>query len=340
MARISAPVRVSIDLTYICNLRCIHCRTNTGEVPLSILRKMMSVEQIIEVVRELDRMETFEITFTGGEPTIHPQFWDIVEGIGPLDFASLTLITNAVTLTAEAIDRLLAAGIDSIRISLDGTRETFRKVRKKDVFDQVVGNLRLLRGRVSNLKVLTTVMTANLDNIFDLAEFAAVEGLARQDLILVRAHGRGGRNRLTLSERQVMEVEREVLDFQARVHPGILDLNLNAPYLTPDEPGRMVWDVVMFPYLKKDASLAISATGDVTMSRLYSPHPIGNVKFERIDRIWASAQDELAAESEQFDHEQLREIFWNFQEEGRVGSNGPAFSALLDRQIFGEANVV
>jgi MoaA/NifB/PqqE/SkfB family radical SAM enzyme len=338
MPRISAPVRVSIDLTYICDLRCIHCRTNTGEVPFRILKHMMSVDTIIQTVRDLDEMKTFEITFTGGEPTIHPQFWDIVEGIGKLKFASITLITNAATLTTERVDRLAAAGIQSVRVSVDGTRAKFREIRKKDLFERVVQNIGLLRKRIPNLKILTTVMTANFDNVFDLAEFAVEAGFRRQDLILVRAHGRGGRNGLTLSEGQVRETERRTLEFQARIHPDVLDLNLNAPYLSPDPPERMMWDVVMYPYLVKDASLAISATGDVTMSRLYSPKPIGNVKFDRIGRVWETAQDDLATESEQFDIDRLREIFWNFQAD--ESAEATELFPLLDRQIFDGAEVI
>lgn len=338
MSRISAPVRVSIDLTYVCDLRCIHCRTNTGEVPVRILKQMMSVDTIIRTVHDLDAMKTFEITFTGGEPTLHPQFWRIIEDVRGLRFASITLITNAVSLTAEAVDRLAAAGIQSVRVSIDGTRGKFLEIRKKDVFEKVVQNVRLLRKRISNLKILTTVMTTNVDNVFELADLLAAEGFERQDLILIRAHGRGGRNRLTLSEVEVGEVERRTAEYQSRVHPGILDLNLNAPYLSPDLQGRMMWDVVMYPYLAKDASLAISATGDVTMSRLYSPKPIGNVKFDRIGQIWEAAQDDLATESKQFDADCLREIFWNFQDAKPLEE--PQLFALLDRQIFEHAEVV
>lgn len=338
MSKISAPVRVSIDVTYICDLRCIHCRTNTGEIPDRILKQMMSVDTIVETVRDLDAMKTFEITFTGGEPTIHPQFWEIVERVHGLTFASITLITNAASLTPEKVDRLAAAGIQSVRVSIDGTRDKFLEIRKKDVFEKVVKNVHLLRKRIPNLKILTTAMTTNVNNLFQLAEFLAAEGFQRQDIILVRAHGRGGRNDLTLSESDVRKIEKQTLEFQARTHPGILDLNLNAPYLSPEPPDRMIWDVVMYPYLKKDASLAISATGDVTMSRLYSPKSIGNVKLDRISSIWEAAQDDLAVENEQFDAQRLREIFWNFN--ASKDSQDSQFFALLDRQIFGDEKVI
>ncbi|MFF9819386.1 hypothetical protein [Streptomyces sp. NPDC014006] len=41
MSGYRAPVRASVDVTYACDLRCIHCRTNTGEIPVHIRRRML-----------------------------------------------------------------------------------------------------------------------------------------------------------------------------------------------------------------------------------------------------------------------------------------------------------
>jgi MoaA/NifB/PqqE/SkfB family radical SAM enzyme len=332
----SAPVRVSLDLTYICDLRCIHCRTNTGEIPQHILRLMMTPERIIHLLHELDEMKVFEITFTGGEPTLHPKFWEIAAAARELRYASVTLITNAAAHSFEELDRIVDSGIRSIRVSVDGTAEVFRKIRKKDVFHRVMENARYLQRRVPNFKILTTVMTENLDDTFDLVNHLRDEGFRRMDLILVRAHGRGGRNGLTLSEEQVLDVERQVREFQARVHQADFDLAFNAPYLHGEEESGPVYDVVMYPYLVKDASLAISATGDVTMSRLYSPEPIGNVKTESLADIWTRGQSQLSEEADSFPADKLRDIFWSFDRQEKA----PSLSSLLDRQIFEDAETV
>ncbi len=343
-----APVRVSLDLTYVCDLRCIHCRTNTGEIPRHILKRMMTTEAIVALIRDLDAMRAFEITFTGGEPTLHPRFWEIAALARELRYASVTLITNAAAHSREDLDRIVDSGIRSVRVSIDGTAEVFARIRKRDVFDQVLANASYLRDRVPNFKILTTVMTANVDHVFSLVEVLRAAGFRRMDLILVRAHGRGGRNRLTLAEAQVRQIQRQVAEFRARVHPRDFKLSFNAPYLDAAEELGPVYDVVMYPYLVKDASIAISATGDVTMSRLYSPCPIGNVKSESIAAIWERGQRQLAQEAEGFSSDRLREIFWNFaggtgSADGAAGTAGgsaaPAHSALLDRQIFDGAEI-
>jgi MoaA/NifB/PqqE/SkfB family radical SAM enzyme len=330
----SAPVRASVDVTYACDLRCIHCRTNTGEIPVEIRRKMLTIEQLRDVMRQLDDARTFEITLTGGEPTIRKGFWELIEVVRELDFATVTLITNAANLTRNDLDRIVDSGISSIRVSIDGTRDTFAAVRKSDMFDQVIANSRYLRERVPSFKVLTTVMKTNLTNVLELTDFLRAEGFRRQDLILVRAHGRGGRNRLLLTERETLDLYDRVARFRDDVPALDFDLKLNAPYLVPGAALPAYQDVVMYPYLVKDTSVAISATGDVTMSRLYSPQPLGNVKEHRFAEIWRAGQAQLAMEQEEFDDERLRTIFWDFAAAESGDSTPIPLTSLLDRQIF------
>lgn len=332
MRTFSAPVRASIDVTYACDLRCIHCRTNTGEIPLHIRRKMLTERQLATVIRDLDAMGTFEITLTGGEPTIRRSFWNLIDLVEDLDHASITLITNAARLSAQQLDRIVDSGISSIRISVDGTRETFEAVRLADFFDDVLRNASYLDARVESLKVLTTVMRTNIHNVFDLVEELKIAGIRRHDLILVRAHGRGMRNQLLLTEKEITQLASAVRRFRTQVDPLEYQLNLNAPYLFEDGTGRHE-DVVMYPYTVRDSSLAVSATGDVTMSRLYSSKPLGNVKDRPMHQIWHEAQEAMHEEVREHTPQELREIFWNFDE------TATGYTALLDRQIFEGADV-
>lgn len=329
-----APVRASVDVTYACDLRCIHCRTNTGEIPVEIRRRMMTIEQLREVIRQLDHMGTFEITLTGGEPTIRKGFWELIEIVPHLDFSTVTLITNAANLTGADMDRIIASGIFSVRVSIDGTRDTFAAVRKIDMFDQVIANSQYLQERVRSFKILTTVMKTNLTNVMELTAYLRAEGFRRQDLILVRAHGRGGRNRLLLTERETLDLYEQVERFKRNVPAVEFDLNLNAPYLIPGTASPTFQDVVMYPYLVKDTSVAISATGDVTMSRLYSPQPLGNVKERPFEEIWRAGRAQLAEEQEEFDDARLREIFWDFAAAESDDTDPIPLTSLLDRQIF------
>lgn len=327
------PVRVSLDVTYACDLRCIHCRTNAGEIPSRIRKRMLSFEQITRLLRDLDDMGTFEITLTGGEPTIRKDFWRLLETVSALRFATTTLITNAVNLAAPQIDEILDAGITSVRVSVDGMQDTFARIRLVDAFDRVMENAERFNDRLGNVKILTSVMKPNVGEVLGLAEYVYDRGFRRQDLILVRAHGRGGRNNLMLSRSEALDLARQVKDFQSRVPVTDFCLNLNAPYLT-DDAVPPFQDIVMYPYTVRDTSIAISATGDVTMSRLYSSAPLGNVKDSSIEEIWQSAAGGLQQEPNNLSMGELQSIFWNFSDE-----ETPRLTSLLDRQIFEELEV-
>lgn len=327
-----APVRVSLDITYACNLRCIHCRTNTGEIPRRIRMLMLDMDQLADVLRQLDAMRVMEITFTGGEPTLRKGFYGLLDVARELEHATIALITNAYALTRYQMDRIIDSGVQAIRVSVDGSRETFERVRLVDGFDQVMRNAGYLAERVPNFKILTTAMTTNYDDIFGLVDYLMAAGFRRQDLILVRAHGRGGRNMLLLSEAQTMDLMRRVDEFKRRVHPLSYELNLNAPYLKEDVIPASGTDVVFYPYLVEGASIAISATGDVTMSRLASTEPMGNVKEESLAAIWARRSSFTETQGEGFSPERLREIYWNF---GAVDTGAEVgLTSLLDRQLF------
>jgi nucleoside-diphosphate-sugar epimerase len=70
--------RIEIDITYRCNLQCIDCNRSVSQVPS---KDEMSLEQIKKFVKEsIDEKIYWErIRVLGGEPTLHPQFFEIID---------------------------------------------------------------------------------------------------------------------------------------------------------------------------------------------------------------------------------------------------------------------
>lgn len=70
--------RIEIDITWLCNLTCFDCNRCCGEAPTS---EHMTLDQIDRFIQEsIDRDYDWEIIrIVGGEPTIHPQFMEVVE---------------------------------------------------------------------------------------------------------------------------------------------------------------------------------------------------------------------------------------------------------------------
>ncbi len=92
MMKVNVPEHynyIGIFLTLGCNLSCSYCINHL--VGLNQRRKHLNASQWIEAINRIDIRNDLPISFQGGEPTIHPGFYEIVKGIEkrPID-----LLTN------------------------------------------------------------------------------------------------------------------------------------------------------------------------------------------------------------------------------------------------------
>jgi MoaA/NifB/PqqE/SkfB family radical SAM enzyme len=128
------PILAQIIPIRRCNLSCVYCNEydKTSEpVPFE------------EMARRIDRLAalgTLAITFSGGEPLLHPELEAMVERIRRQNIIA-TLITNGYLLTAERIKRLNRAGLDYLQISIDNVQPDDVSKKSLKVLDQ---KLRLL----------------------------------------------------------------------------------------------------------------------------------------------------------------------------------------------------
>jgi hypothetical protein len=69
--------RIEIDITYLCNLRCYNCNRSCRQSPTT---EAMSVGQIEKFILESkqNNIKWEQISLLGGEPTLHPEFMEIV----------------------------------------------------------------------------------------------------------------------------------------------------------------------------------------------------------------------------------------------------------------------
>src|SRR6266508_4221716 len=106
------PILAQIIPVRRCNLSCAYCNEydKTSEpVP---------VEEMARRIDRLAELGTLAITFSGGEPLLHPELETLVERIRRYNIIA-TLITNGYLLTAERVKRLNRAGLDYLQISID-----------------------------------------------------------------------------------------------------------------------------------------------------------------------------------------------------------------------------
>ena len=112
---LDAPICLTWELTYACNLACVHCLSSSGRRD----PRELTTAEAKAVLDELQRLQVFYINLGGGEPMIRKDFFELVtyavdHGIG------VKFSTNGTYLDAAAARRLAAMDYMDVQISLDG----------------------------------------------------------------------------------------------------------------------------------------------------------------------------------------------------------------------------
>ena len=74
-AGLDAPICLTWELTYACNLACVHCLSSSGRRD----PRELTTAECMAVVDELERMQVFYVNIGGGEPTVRSDFWELVD---------------------------------------------------------------------------------------------------------------------------------------------------------------------------------------------------------------------------------------------------------------------
>lgn len=159
-----------ISLTDNCNLRCFYCMPEEEYVftPPSQLMQVNEIETLAKIFVEEG---VTKIRLTGGEPLVRKDASDIILALSKLP-VQLTITTNGTRLH-EFVDTLEQANVHSLNISLDTLKaEKFQRLTRRNQFDIVMKNIRLLLDRNFHVKLNMVVMKGtNEDEINDFIEW-------------------------------------------------------------------------------------------------------------------------------------------------------------------------
>ncbi|MEE9142163.1 MAG: adenosyl-hopene transferase HpnH [Gammaproteobacteria bacterium] len=169
------PLVLMLEPLFQCNLACAGC----GKIdhPKEILQKRMSVEDALNAVDECDAPM---VSIPGGEPLIHKELPQIVEGIVARE-KFVYLCTNAILLRKK-MDDYTPSPYLTFSIHLDGNRERHdESVCQKGVFDQAVAAIEEATERGFRINVNCTLFTGEdpqeVADFFDFCMTLGVEGI-------------------------------------------------------------------------------------------------------------------------------------------------------------------
>ncbi len=121
---LSSPCLAQIDLTNRCNLRCPVCFANAAATGKVLEPDYNEIVRQLKVLRGFRPTPATAVQFTGGEPTLHPDFLRILSASRDMGFSHIQAATNGVRLADETFAHEAAeAGLHTLYLQFDGVGE-------------------------------------------------------------------------------------------------------------------------------------------------------------------------------------------------------------------------
>lgn len=184
---LDAPICLTWELTYACNLECVHCLSSSGQRD----DRELSTEQAKAVLDELAALQVFYINIGGGEPMIRRDFFEIVEH-SIANKIGVKFSTNGAFIDEKNAKRLAAMDYLDIQISLDGTdAATNDAVRGSGSYATAIRAMDNLKAAgFGQFKISVVITRHNVDQLDEFKALADSYG-AQLRITRLRPAGRG-----------------------------------------------------------------------------------------------------------------------------------------------------
>lgn len=199
--------RAMIELTYGCNLRCVHCYNPTHEA-----KNEVPTQELIRILDELAGAGCVWVGFTGGELFTRKDAMQVLRHAKGLGFV-ISILSNATLIIPQLADEIQALEPFQVDISMYGaTEETYRKVTGiPGSFERFLRGVDLLNERKVPMLLKLILMTLNLHELDRMREIALSRKIRSQlgMSIYPRVDGVKAPLAYRLSPEQVFEIWRK-----------------------------------------------------------------------------------------------------------------------------------
>lgn len=274
---------VSLELTYACNLDCFYCYNDREKKG-----KPLSLNQYQELLKDLAAMQTLYLMLTGGEPMIHPHFFDIGKMAKTLGFV-VRIRTNGHSLSQKMVERVIEE-VDPylVEVTLHGASAAVhdRQTRVPGSFDRLIKNINTAVSKGLSINAVTTPTLWNQHQINEM--FSLCDGIG----IPLRFQGpvapRDNGDRAPLS----IQPEPEAWDRIVALQNDRRGLSGEGQSdLVSTEAGE--WSTKETPEETATCSVGMSSVdidpyGDVKAC-MHLQEPAGNLHQHSIEEIWLNA---------------------------------------------------
>jgi radical SAM protein with 4Fe4S-binding SPASM domain len=275
----------------------------------------LTLEEMIAVADDLITAGCKQVSLTGGEPLLHPQWPTLAKYLAERE-VNVKIVSNGLRLDDAAIATMVDVGVLGVSISLDGMREEHDRIRRppglralSSRFDTAIDALERLVASPLKTAVVTHIHRGNFDELEQMYDLLGDLGVELWQLQLAYPLGRllSYEGEYLISPAQLPELEQRIGDFvrAGRMHVIASD---NIGYYGRNEPvirsalhgKHTFWTGCMAGCL----AVCVGSTGDVKgCPSQPDEFVVGNVREESLLEIWKDSA--RFAYNTQWDESQL-----------------------------------
>jgi radical SAM protein with 4Fe4S-binding SPASM domain len=296
------------NITRACNLKCVHCYNDSGAGKAS---NEVSTDKAKEVIDDLARFGVPSLLFSGGEPLMRPDLFELVEHAVGKGLRTV-ISTNGTLITEEKAAIIKKRGVSYVGISLDGIgpiNDAFRGV--DGAFERAVKGIRNCQRAGVRIGLRLTLTQRNVQDLEGLFDFFEKENIERACFYHLVPSGRGG----AISTEDLTHAQsRSAIEMilakteqykQASRKTDILtvDNHVDGVYLylklLEKDPGRAenVWKLLTWNggglYSSGVGIGCIDFNGNVHPDQFWWHYDLGNVRERPFSEIWTDPDEPL-----------------------------------------------
>lgn len=276
-----SPIALLAELTHRCPLSCPYC---SNPVELERKETELDTQTWVDVFQQAFDLGVLQLHLSGGEPASRRDLEELTAQAARIGLYT-NLITSGIGLTPKRLDRLEAAGLDHIQLSLQGTNQELadRIGGYRGGFERKMAIAKEIGARGIPLTLNAVMHRQNLDDLDRTIEMAVELGARRLEVACVQFHGWALSNRAALlpTREQTQAVKESVAEASRRLR-GVLAFDFVPPDYYSDYPKACMggW-----------GSTGLNVTPNGTVLPCHAAQTITHLKFanvrdEHLSDIW------------------------------------------------------
>lgn len=210
--QLSAPLKISMNITKSCNLRCKQCFSNSAVK----LKDELTKEEVYGLFDEMAKYGTFFICIGGGEPLTRPDIMDIL-AYGKKKRLAVSVVTNGTLVTTEMVSKLNEMDLDTLWISFDGLKENHELLRGEGTFSKVIEALKNLKKFNSKVAIRVSISKNNIKELTDIVKIAEEYDVELVRFTPLMEFGRAKDKELVISQEQYIDCLKELAAIESKV---------------------------------------------------------------------------------------------------------------------------